>query len=118
MVVANQCQRRQALSLGNVVGKKDVADKTVDDLRKEWESGKSDLLENVRYYGKSIDGSPNYFHQSSTKALALMRHVRFRSGDSEAFNVFATFSAADMHWDDLHRLFPESKAYIDKIVSC
>ena len=32
------------------------------------------------------------------------------------FNVFQTFSFGDMHWPGLHTLFPESKAYLDKIV--
>jgi hypothetical protein len=30
------------------------------------------------------------------------------------FNFFQTFSAADLHWDDLHRLFPNSDHYLGK----
>jgi len=30
------------------------------------------------------------------------------------FNFFQTFSAADVHWDDLHRLFPNSEEYLGK----
>ena len=32
------------------------------------------------------------------------------------FTFFQTFSAADLHWDDLHRLLPVSDAYLHKII--
>ena len=32
------------------------------------------------------------------------------------FNVFATFSAADNHWDELHKLFPGHERYVGKKV--
>ena len=116
MVVANQAQRRTALSLGNVIAKRTVGNKTCDELRKDFEDGKTEVTDNVRYFGKSLDGSSQYFYNHSNNSLALMDHIRLKSDDTEAFNVFSTFSAADMHWDDLHRLLPESEQYLDKIV--
>ena len=116
MVIANQLQRRTALSLGNVIAKRTVANKTCDDLRKDFEAGKTEVTDNIRYFGKSLEGSSQFFYNANNNSVALMDHVRIKSGDTEAFNVFATFSAADMHWDDLHRKFPESAQYLDKIV--
>ena len=46
-----------------------------------------------------------------------MEGMRWRSDDEECFNIFQTFSYADMHWRGLHELFPESKEYLDKEVS-
>ena len=109
-------QRRTALSLGNVIAKRTVANKTCDDLRKDFEAGKTEVTDNIRYFGKSLEGSSQFFYNANNNSVALMDHVRIKSGDTEAFNVFATFSAADMHWDDLHRKFPESAQYLDKIV--
>ena len=33
---------------------------------------------------------------------------------SEMFNLFLTFSAADMQWTELHKLFPGSEKYLGK----
>ena len=31
---------------------------------------------------------------------------KFKSEDKEMFNLFLTFSAADLHWEDLQKIFP------------
>ena len=46
----------------------------------------------------------------------MIRYVRISSNDKRFFNVFHTVSAADLHWDDLHRLLPGSEEYLNKIV--
>ena len=40
-----------------------------------------------------------------------------RSNDTETYNAFLTFSNADLHHDELHRLLPGHEEYIDKTVS-
>ncbi len=40
--------------------------------------------------------------------------MRITSQDKGMFNFFQTFSAADLHWDNLHRLFPNSDQYLGK----
>ena len=45
-----------------------------------------------------------------------MRHLRISSGDLETYNLFLTWSAADYHWPELHRLFPNHKEYLGKKV--
>ena len=115
MVVANQVKRRTALALGNIVtNKSNAKNKTVTDIKNDWESGDTGLANKVRYFGKSLDGSPQYFYQSSIQALSFLKFVRLRSNETEAFNVFATFSCPDLHWDDLHRLFPNHEEYLGK----
>ena len=117
MVVANQVKRRTALALGNIVTNKSSAkNKTVTDIKTAWENGDTTLSNQVRYFGKSLDGSPQYFYSTSIQALvsitskyfkmsfnilifcihcllqSFLKFVRLRSNDTEAFNVFATFS--------------------------
>ena len=113
MTSANQIQRRTALSLGNVVGNRNkLANKKLDDIKEDWEAGDTTLINQIRYFGKSLDGSPQYFYSKSIDSLvghfaltigkfvnfytlsfqAYCKFVRLRSGDTEAFNAFFTFS--------------------------
>ena len=43
------------------------------------------------------------------QAVSFLRFVRISSAEQDMFNFFQTFSAADLHWDDLHRLFDGAK---------
>ena len=42
--------------------------------------------------------------------------MRIDSDDTEMLNLFLTFSAADLHWPNLHRLLPGSEKYLGKTV--
>ena len=42
--------------------------------------------------------------------------MRISSGDLRTFNLFLTWSAADYHWPELHRLFPNHELYLGKKV--
>ena len=48
--------------------------------------------------------------------MSLIEFVCISSNNERFFNVFHTVSAADLQWDDLHRLLPGSEAYLNKIV--
>ena len=116
MMVANQHQRRTALSLGNVIAKNSAREMTVRQLKEELEKEKSDILNQVQYYSQKIPGSNSYFYTKKSQGKAMAEHLRYRSEDTEMFNLFLTLSMADMHLKDLHELFPESTEYLNKTV--
>ena len=116
MLVANQLQRRTALTLGNVIGKQSAKDMTMRQFKEELEKENSDILNKVQYYSQRVPGSNSYFYTKTSQAKAMAEHLRHRSEDTEMFNVFLTLSMADMHLKDLHELFPESSEYLNKTV--
>lgn len=84
MVVANQVKRRTALALGNIVTNKSSAkNKTVTDIKTAWENGDTTLSNQVRYFGKSLDGSPQYFYSTSIQALVSITSKYFKM----SFNI-------------------------------
>ena len=46
----------------------------------------------------------------------MIKYIRISSNNKDFLNVFHTVSAADLHWNDLHRLLPGSEIYLKKIV--
>ena len=70
MNVNNQMNRRTSLSLGNVVGNRNnLQNKKLEDIRQEWEDGDPKLINEIRYFGKSLDGSPQHFYTKSQESL-------------------------------------------------
>jgi hypothetical protein len=64
---------------------------------------------------KSTGRQQNLSHKAN-QALAFIKFVRLTSHDKDMFTFFQTFSAADLHWPDLHRLLPGSEGYLGKQV--
>ena len=117
MTVSNQQKRHACLSLGSVVANDPkIKDMTWRELKEKIEKNDPEILPKLRYYSKTIDGSDQYFYELNTKCQALQEHLRIRSNDSEMFNIFQTFSFADMHWEGFHELIPESVEYLNKII--
>ena len=120
MTVNNQQKRRQCLSLGNVISNDDqVKQMSMNDLKSGLNNNEKlpDLVNKLRYYGKNLTGSDPFFYDLSTKCEAFQENLRYRSQDTQMFNLFQTFSYGDLHWKGLHELFEESAEYLDKIVS-
>lgn len=128
MIVANQFQRTKCLTAGNVVSKDEkVQGMTVKDLKATFAIGEKDeeaqkIINSLKYFSQNLPGSNQYFYQkmchtqvlfkcllgrhcATTNLLlqAFMNHLRVRSNDKQMFNIFKTFSMADLHWDELHR---------------
>ena len=100
----NRLQRHQALTIGNVYAKRSCPDISFKDLREKIDKGDFNTLRNLFYFGKNIKGSPQYFNSQATISVNFLRHLRISSGDLRTFNLFLTWSAADYHSTDLHRL--------------
>ena len=83
-------------------------------MKDKIDNGDFTYLKNLFYFGRNIKGSPQYFKSQSTISVNFLRHLRISSEDKKTFNLFLTWSAADYHWPELHRLFPNHKDYLGK----
>jgi len=113
-VATNMVRRHEALTLGNVFAKRCVAELSVGELKAAVESGNESVLNMLLYFAAPISGTRQYLRYKSDQAISLVRFLRISSDDKEMFNFFQTFSAADVHWDDLHRLLPGSEEYLGR----
>ena len=69
----NQINRRTSLALGHVVGNRNqLQNKKLEDIREDWENGDPKLLNEIRYFGKSLDGSPQFFYTKSQESLVSL----------------------------------------------
>ena len=114
--IVNLKQRHDAQKLGNIYAKTSCPDISFKDLREKINNGDYKALRNLYYFGKNIKGTPQYFNYQSTISVNFLRNLRIISGDKKTFNVFLTWSAADHHWPELHRLLPNHQAYLGKTV--
>ena len=116
MVVTNIMQRQQALTLSNIYADKRLSNLSAKELKENLEKGDSSLLKSMYYFSKGIKGSQQFFSTQSSMSYNLTRHLRIDSDDKEMFNVFLTFSLADLHEDPLHKILPNSHLYLNKTI--
>ena len=115
-MVNNQIHRHKAITLGNVYAKRVLEDLNIAELKKRVEAGDEKVLRDLMYSAAGIPGSRQYFLKQRSLGHAFVRHVRIASDDEEMFNLFLTFSPADIHWPALHQLLPGSSKYLGKTV--
>ena len=116
MYMVNRLQRHQALTVGNVYAKKSCPDMSLKDLKESIDIGDFTKLSHLYYFAQNIKGSAQYFISMATKSINFLHHLRISSGDLRTYNLFLTWSAADNHWIELHRLFPNHEEYLGKKV--
>ena len=116
MVVTNIMQRQQALTLSNIYADKRLSDVSAKVFKENLEKGDSSVLKSIYYFSKSIKGSQQFFSSQSSKSYNFTRHLRISSDDKEMFNLFLTFSLADLHEEPLHKILPNSHLYLNKTV--
>ncbi len=117
LVAHNIYMRHRCLSLGSVVARdEEIGQMTVEELKAEVDKDNSGVLAKLRYYSQNLDGSPQYFYQQSLNMVHFMEHLRLRSKDKESMVLFTTFSPADFHWPQLHKLLHGSERYLGKKV--
>jgi hypothetical protein len=109
-------RRLEALSLGNVFTKKSADGLSMADLKALIAAGDDRVINKLVHFGSGIQGTHQYLSHMSDQALAYLRFVRITSHDTEMLTFFQTFSAADLHWPDLHWLLPGSESYMGKRV--
>ena len=115
-VATNILRRHMALTLGNVFTKRSADEISLLELKKALSEKNDKIIKKLLYFSVGIPGTRQDLWYQRDKAMSLIRYVCISSNNKRFFNVFHTVSAADLHWDDLHRLLPGSEAYLHKIV--
>ena len=114
MVVTNIMQKQQALSLGNIYALKKLSNLTAKEFKDKIESGDQSVLKSMFCFSQTIKGSQQFFSQHISKSVNFIRHIRIESHNTKMFNLFLTFSVADLHERYLHEKLPDSHLYINK----
>ena len=115
-VVTNISRRHLALTLGNVFTKRSASDLSLSDLKKALSENNDRVIRKLLYFAAPIPGTRQDLWYQRDKAMSIIKFIRIISNNNDFFNVFHTVSAADLHWDDLHRLLPGSENYLNMIV--
>ena len=115
-VATNMLRRHEALTRGNVFARHCTANLTMEEMKRAVDTNDFRVINKLLYFAAPIPGTRQYFRYMSDKAISFVKWLRIKSGDQKMFNFFQTFSAADLHWDDLHRLLPDSERYLGKTV--
>ena len=115
-VCTNIIRRHMALTLGNVFTKQSASDVSLSELKQAISENNDRIIKKLLYFAAPIPGTRQDLWYQSDKAVSLIRYVCISTNNERFFNIFHTVSAADLHWDDLHRLLPGSEAYLNKIV--
>jgi hypothetical protein len=115
-VATNMERRHEALTLGNVFAKRSTDGLTMAELKALVEAGDERLINKLIHFGSPIPGTHQYLSHKADQALSFLKFVRITSDDKDMFTLFQTFSAADLHWHDLHRLMSGSETYLGKQV--
>ena len=116
LYMTNRHMRHLALTLGNVFAQRCTRDLTMGELKEKVRSGDDSIFRKLLFFGKQIPGTRQYFKRQTDLAVSYSRWIHIESKGVETFNVFLTFSYADQHMPELHRLLPDSHLYLDKIV--
>lgn len=115
-VATNMLRRHEALTRGNVFARHCAANLTMEEMRHAVDTNDFRVINKLLYFAAPIPGTRQYFRYMTDKAISFVKYLRITSEDQKMFNFFQTFSAADLHWDDLHRLLPGSEHYLGKTV--
>ncbi|CAL4203526.1 unnamed protein product, partial [Meganyctiphanes norvegica] len=116
MIVTNIMQKHQALTLGNIYADRKLSNLSAKEFKANLESGDQSVLKSMFCFSQSIKGSQQFFSNHISKSVNFTRHLRIQSQEEEMFNIFLTFSVADLHERALHEKLPDSHLYINKTV--
>lgn len=97
MIVANQLQRRTALTIGNVVAKSSAKDMTVRELQEKLDAGDNKVLNDLRYHSKVIPGS-NQFWLMRRKEVKVCMHLMTNYLPFFCLNIFFYIYYFNRHW--------------------
>ena len=116
LYVSSMWRRHKALTLANVYADKCCHLLTKEQLVENVRANNWETINHLQAFGAQIPGTPSYFQFERSKSNAFEKCLRIDSNGEVALNAFMTFSVADLHWPDLHRLLPGHEKYMDKTV--
>ena len=115
-VCTNMLRRHAALNTGNVFAKRCAQDLSVAELKRAFLEWDEKVLNKLLYFAAPISAPRQNLRYKTHQAVSFTQWLRLSSDDMAMFNYFQTFSAPDIHWDDLHKLLPGFERYILKAI--
>src|SRR5439155_21694551 len=103
--------RWRALQEGKVYVKQNLNDEQIDvkDIQEMISNGDKNLADKIMRYGEGIRGSRQYWMARSYELSDLIKQIGHQG------LVFFTFSAADLHWPELHKLMARCTNEVDEL---
>ena len=97
--------RWRALQERKVYVKQNLNDKQIDvkDIQEMISNGDKNLADKIMRYGEGIRGSRQYWMARSYELSDLIKQIGHQG------LVFFTFSAADLHWPEFHKLMVDEE---------
>ena len=110
----NAYRRHKGITVSNVYAKNLSAGTTAGEVKDRVAQDDDGIIQTLMHYGSGITGTAQYFKYEASRAVSMQRFLRMDSENKEMFNLFLTFSLADRHMPELHRLLPGSEKYLGK----
>jgi hypothetical protein len=103
----NSQMRWRALQEGKIYVKQHLEDGqiTVTDIQERINQGDNRLADRIMRYGEGLRGSRQFWNARRNELSDMIKQI-----GSQGL-VFFTFSAADFHWPELHKIMPPSNEY-------
>jgi hypothetical protein len=98
----NSQMRWRALQEGKVYVKQNLTDGqiTVTDIQERISSGDNHIADKIMRYGEGLRGTRQFWNGRRCELSDMIKQIGPEGLD------FFTFSAADLHWPELHKLMP------------
>ena len=110
----NAYRRHKGITVSNVYAKNLSTGTTIAEVKDKVAQDDDSLIQTLMHYSSGITGTAQYFKYEASRAISMQRFIRMHSENKEMFNLFLTFSIADGHWPELHRLLPGNEKYLGK----
>ena len=87
---------------GHVYIKQNLSDRTIDvtDIQKTIANGDKNLADRIMRYGEGLRGTRQFWMARRQELTDMIKQIGHQG------LIFFTFSAADLHWPELHQLMP------------
>ena len=109
---ALNCDARwRARDVAGVYVKKRLKDISVEQLYERVQNNNLDALNGLLRWSQTLRGTRQYWAAVRAKAYSWLTFLEYYYDQMPT--LFYTMSAAEMHWDWLHKLFDESEEYMN-----
>src|SRR6266536_6141340 len=96
--------RWSALQEGQVYVKQNLRDEQIDvtDIQEMIANGDNKMADRIMRYGEGLRGSRQFWMARKCELSDMIKQIGHQG------LIFFTFSAADFHWPELHKLMPDN----------
>src|SRR5579862_7106014 len=109
----NSIMRWRALQEGRVYVKQNLEDDQLEvaDIQEMIAGGDKKLADRIMRYGEGLQGTRQFWMARRNELSDMIKQIGHQG------MIFFTFSAADLHWPELHKLMPGAGTTIDEAES-